>query len=95
MKVEIINHFPEGREVFYWTLYDGPDGIDKVSGWAVSLEEALTKILQWRQRISNDYFDNLGSEDFGEGVGDTASCGSKYSDPRCGDHWDPPGEPSY
>jgi hypothetical protein len=52
-------------------LYDGPDGVDKVSGYATSLEEAATKILDWRQRIANDYIESISSdeESSGETVG--------------------------
>ena len=61
-----------GNTVYFWTLYDGADGIDKVSGCGTSLEEAATKILDWRQRIANDYIESIASdeESSGETVGD-------------------------
>lgn len=70
MKIEIYDLWRGGNTVYFWTLYDGPDGIDKVSGYATSLEEAVTKILDWRQRIANDYIGSLSEEERGEAVGD-------------------------
>ena len=84
MKIEISDHFSEGRTVYYWTLYDGPDGIDKVTGYAVSLEEALEKILDWRHRIANDY-----TEDDGYTMGAGEACGPEHCDPGCGDDGNP------
>ena len=56
MKIEIKNqHTSGGKEFYYWTLYDGPDDIDEARGFAVDLIEAMTKILEWRERIGNDY----------------------------------------
>ena len=56
MKIEIINHFtPDGKEFYYWTLYDGPDGIDEVKGFAMDLIEVFSKIVEWRERIGQDY----------------------------------------
>lgn len=83
MNIEIVDHFPEGRAVYYWTLHDGPDGIDKVTGYAVSLEEALNKILEWRQRIAHDYRESVGDE-----MGTGASGGFEYGDPGRGDDRD-------
>jgi len=56
MKIDIINHFtPDGKEFYYWTLYDGPDGIDEVRGFAMDLIEVFSKIVEWRERIGQDY----------------------------------------
>jgi len=56
MQIEIINHFtPDGKEFYYWTLYDGPDGIDEVKGFAMDLIEVFSKIVEWRERIGQDY----------------------------------------
>lgn len=75
MKIEIYDLWRGGRTVYFWTLYDGPDGIDKVSGYATSLEEAVTKILDWRQRIADDYIGSIDSdqESGSEAMGDGAS----------------------
>jgi hypothetical protein len=70
MKIEIYDLWRGGNTVYFWTLYDGPDGIDKVSGYATSLEEAVTKILDWRQRIANDYIESLTEEERHEAMGD-------------------------
>jgi hypothetical protein len=56
MKIEINNHFAaDGKEFYYWTLYDGPDGIDEVKGFATDLIEVFSKIIEWRERIGADY----------------------------------------
>jgi hypothetical protein len=56
MRIEINNHFTkDGKEFFYWTLWDGPDGIDEVKGFATDLVEVFSKILEWRERIGADY----------------------------------------
>jgi hypothetical protein len=57
MRLEITNHFANnGKEFFYFDLYDGPDGIDHVSGFACDLVEAFSKIVEWRERIGQDYY---------------------------------------
>lgn len=48
-------HSPEGKEFFEYTLFDGPDGIEKVHGYSIDLIVAFTKILEWRERIARDY----------------------------------------
>jgi hypothetical protein len=64
MKIDIINHFTnDGKEYFYWELYDGPDGIDRVSGFATDLIEVFSKIVEWRERIAKDYYDDLIEDD--------------------------------
>lgn len=56
MKIEINNHFTSsGKEFYYWTLHDGPDGIDEVKGFATDLIEVFSKIIEWRERIGADY----------------------------------------
>ncbi len=87
MKVEIYDLWRNGRTVYFWTLYDGPDGIDKVSGYATTLEETVCKVLDWRQRIANDYFDSI-PENNRETVGDQPSERSEHGDPGCGDDGD-------
>jgi len=57
MLIEVTNHFNNnGSEYFEWTLYDGPDGIEKVHGYATDLVHAFSKIIEWRERIGNDYY---------------------------------------
>ena len=75
MNIEICDLYRGGQTVYFWTLYDGPDGIDKVSGYATSLEEVVTKILDWRQRIANDYISSLSPEELGETVRETVGDG--------------------
>jgi len=59
MRLEITDHhYSDGREFYEYTLYDGPDGIEKVHGYATDLIVAFTKVLEWRERISRDYLDS-------------------------------------
>lgn len=69
MKIEIFDVWQNGRTVYFWTLYDGPDGIDKVSGCATTLEEVVMKILSWRERIGRDYLESTNDETTNERVG--------------------------
>ena len=63
MKIEINKHFTQkGQAFFYWTLYDGPDGIDEVKGFATDLVEVFAKILEWRERIAADYIEQTNYE---------------------------------
>lgn len=55
MKIEIRNQLFEGREFFEFTLYDGPEDIERAHGYSVDLIEAFTKIIEWRERIAQDY----------------------------------------
>ena len=64
MRIEIDNHFTnDGKEFYYWTLWDGPDGVDEVKGFANDLIECFTKIIEWREKIANDYIDTSPYED--------------------------------
>jgi hypothetical protein len=59
MRLEITDHYySDGKEFYEYTLYDGPDGIEKVHGYATDLIVAFTKVLEWRERISRDYLDS-------------------------------------
>jgi len=63
MLIKIVNHFSsDGKEYFRFDLYDGPDGIEHVSGFSVDLIEAFSKILEWRERISRDYYNEFDDE---------------------------------
>ena len=56
MKIEILNRFTsDGREYIEWNLWDGPDGIEEIRGYATDLITAFSKILEWRERIGADY----------------------------------------
>jgi hypothetical protein len=81
MKVEIINRFtPDGDEYIEWDLYDGPDGIDHAHGYAVDLIQAFSKILEWRERIANDYvndYDQTGDVGTTENQGSSESVGER------------------
>jgi len=58
MQVEITNHFtPDGREFIEWSMWDGPEGIEHVQGYASDLVQAFTKILEWREKIAFEYTD--------------------------------------
>jgi len=95
MRIEIVNYLVNERELFYWTLFDGPGMTDKAAGHATSLEEALKKILYWRTQIGNDYAESAGIEIESQTVGDRPSGGSEHSDNRSGEHGDPANEPTH
>ena len=95
MKIEIYDMWRNGRTIYFWTLYDGPDGIDKVSGYATTLEETVCKILDWRERIGNDYAESVREEIESQAMGDRPTGRPKHGDSGCGDDRDPEGEPSY
>ena len=63
MQINITNHFTEdGREYFRFDLYDGPDNVEHVEGFAVDLVQAFAKLLEWRERIAADYNDSTDNE---------------------------------
>jgi hypothetical protein len=56
MKIEIHNQFADnGKEYFRFKLFDGPDGVEEVSGVAIDLPECFAKIIEWRFRIAQEY----------------------------------------
>jgi hypothetical protein len=59
MKINITNRFTaQGTEFYEWDLWDGPaDSSDHAHGYATDLVHAFSKILEWRERIANDYAD--------------------------------------
>jgi hypothetical protein len=50
------------REAFVWTLYDGPEGIDELSGECATLGECFEQIVEARTSLGIQYADR--SEDF-------------------------------
>lgn len=65
MKVKILNRYtPDGKEFFEWWLFDGPDGIEEVHGYASDIITAFSKILEWRERIASDYNELTNYETF-------------------------------
>ena len=81
MQIEIVNRFTsDGNEYIEWDLYDGPDGIDHAHGYAVDLIQAFSKILEWRERIANDYvndYDQTGDVGTTENQGSSESVGER------------------
>jgi len=60
MKVKILNKFtPDGKEFFEWWLWDGPNGVEEVHGYASDLVVAFSKIVEWRERIAADYVEEV------------------------------------
>jgi hypothetical protein len=56
MLVNITNSFTnDGKEYYKWELYDGPDGIEHVHGFATDLITAFSKVMEWRERIGAEY----------------------------------------
>lgn len=57
MKIEISErHTARGTEYYEWSLWDGPEEIEHIRGYAVDLAEAFAKIFEWRERIANDWY---------------------------------------
>jgi len=81
MLINITNRFtPDGNGYIEWDLYDGPDGIDHAHGYAVDLIQAFSKILEWRERIANDYvndYDQTGDVGTTENQGSSESVGER------------------
>lgn len=60
MKIEIASKFtPDGKEFYEWDLWDGPDGFDHAHGYASDLIVAFSKLIEWRERISRDYAEEV------------------------------------
>ena len=55
MRIEITDAFANGKVFYYWKLWDGPEGVDEVQGFATDLIEVFSKIIEWRERIARDY----------------------------------------
>ena len=56
MQVKIIDRFTPSGKIFYeWWLFDGPEGVEEIRGYATDLITAFSKILEWRERIGADY----------------------------------------
>lgn len=56
MKLEIISiKDSSNREVFEYTLCDGPEDREKVHGYSKDIIVAFTKVLEWREKINKDY----------------------------------------
>jgi hypothetical protein len=63
MKVKILNRYTAGgSEFFEWWLWDGPDGIEEIHGYATDLITAFSKILEWHERIASDYAQEIISD---------------------------------
>ena len=63
MLVKIENRFtPSGQEFYEWWLYDGPDGIEDVHGYATDLITAFSKIIEWRERIAAEYAEEVAKD---------------------------------
>lgn len=64
MKISILNRFKDsGQEFYEFEMFDGPDGIEHIRGYATSLESVFVKLIEWRERISMEYYN---SESFTE-----------------------------
>jgi hypothetical protein len=55
MRIEIFDAKANGQTYYKFVLYDGPEATDEVRGFATDLIGAMTKILEWRERIARDY----------------------------------------
>lgn len=83
MKIEVVNHWVDGKEHFEFTLYDGPDGVERAHGYSTDLIVAFTKIIEWREMISRDYRDLPGLDpgyDFTVGTPQTTNTNQSETD---------------
>lgn len=56
MLIQIVDRFTsEGKQFYEFHLYDGPDGIEEVRGYATDLITTFSKLIEWRERIGADY----------------------------------------
>lgn len=64
MKISIVNKFtPDGREFIEWDIWYGPaDCSDHAHGYAVDLVQAFSKIFEWKERMDQDYAEELLSD---------------------------------
>ena len=49
MQIEITDATANGQTYYRFVLHDGPDGTDII--------ECFSKIIEWREKIANDYKD--------------------------------------
>jgi hypothetical protein len=57
MRIEITDATANGQTYYRFILNDGPNGIDTVQGFGTDLIEVFSKIIEWREKIANDYID--------------------------------------
>ncbi len=57
MKITITRHFTnQGNPYYRWEMWEGPDGIEHVQGFAIDLIQTFSKIVEWQERIGHEYF---------------------------------------
>ena len=57
MRIEITDATANGQTYYRFILNDGPSEIDTVQGFGKDLIEVFSKIIEWREKIANDYID--------------------------------------
>lgn len=63
MKLEIVSvPLRGGKKCYEYTLFEGPGGVEQVHGYAIDLIVAFTKVLEWQERISRDYSEEVTGE---------------------------------
>jgi hypothetical protein len=55
MKVTIKSLKNGNTEIYEFELQDGPGEVEHVKGYSTDLVNVFTKLLEWRERIKNDY----------------------------------------
>lgn len=55
MKIIVQSHKVGEKEIYEFSLQDGPNDKEKVKGYANDLVVAFSKIIEWTTRISADY----------------------------------------
>jgi hypothetical protein len=48
-------HFSPATGLYFWKLWDGPDGIDYRTGYCQTLSECFERIIQARAEIGQHY----------------------------------------
>ena len=47
------------KDIFIWTICDGPDGIDEGAGGAKTLGEVFEQIIIWRHKNAQQYLSDI------------------------------------
>lgn len=55
MKITIKSQQNGNAEIYEFELHDGPGEVEHVKGYSTDLVNVFTKLLEWRERIKNDY----------------------------------------
>lgn len=54
--MQLTVNYNSHTQMFVWTIYDGPDGIDEGRGGARTLGEVFEQVTIWRHNNAKQYF---------------------------------------